>query len=394
MFKEITIKNLLSFGPETNSFPLENLTVLIGPNGSGKSNFLETLRLLRGCPHRDSHLGIQSVLSDGGGVNEWIWKGDPNGMAAIECVFNPPSEKQDIGLRHSVSIGSKGHTFLIKDERLESEKPFGVHESPYLYYGLQGGSPVINTKDANDARKLKPETVVPNLSILAQIQDPHSYPELATVTKLYEQVRLYREWEFGRNTVFRIPQKADLRTDRLEEDFSNLGLVLNRLRSDPYAKDNLLTHLKYLYDGISDFDVSIKGGSVQVYFTEKRFVIPATRLSDGSMRFLCLLALLCDPDPPPFLGIEEPELGLHPDVLPKLADLLIEASTRTQLVVTTHSDILVDALSECPSSVVVCEKTEGQTTLRRLDPDEVSPWLTQYRLGELWNRGNIGGNRW
>jgi predicted ATPase len=112
------------------------------------------------------------------------------------------------------------------------------------------------------------------------------------------------------------------------------------------------------------------------------------------MRYLCLLAILCDPDPPPFLGIEEPELGLHPDVIPKIAELLIAASSRTQLVVTTHSDVLVDALSERPGAVVVCEKHGGATTMRRLDAAELSPWLEEYRLGQLWARGDFGGNRW
>jgi predicted ATPase len=107
-----------------------------------------------------------------------------------------------------------------------------------------------------------------------------------------------------------------------------------------------------------------------------------------------LLAILCDPDPPPFLGIEEPELGLHPDVIPKIADLLVAASKRTQIVVTTHSDVLIDALTDFPSAVVVCEKHEGKTTMRRLDKDELAPWLEKYRLGELWSRGDIGGNRW
>ena len=111
------------------------------------------------------------------------------------------------------------------------------------------------------------------------------------------------------------------------------------------------------------------------------------------LRYLCLLAILCDPDPPPLICIEEPELGLHPDILPKLADLLVEASHRTQLIITTHSDILVDAMTERPEVVVVCEKHEGATTMRRLKKDELASWLEKYRLGQLWTKGQIGGTR-
>ena len=186
-----------------------------------------------------------------------------------------------------------------------------------------------------------------------------------------------------------------MRNEALEEDFSNLGLFLNRLKTRfPVAKRAILSGLSDLYKGISDFDISIEGSTVQVFFTEGDFVIPATRLSDGTLRYLCLLAILCDPEPPPLICIEEPELGLHPDILPKVADLLRQASERTQLIVTTHSDIIVDSMSDQPECVVVCEKHEGQTEMKRLSAQELEVWLRDYRLGQLWIDGQIGGKRW
>jgi predicted ATPase len=152
-----------------------------------------------------------------------------------------------------------------------------------------------------------------------------------------------------------------------------------------------LDGLKDLYEGVTDFEPVVERGTVQVFFTEGDISVPATRLSDGTLRYLCLLAILCDPEPPPLIFIEEPELGLHPDILPKLADLLVQASQRTQLIVTTHSDILVDAMTERPEAVVVCEK---QTTMRRLKQEELTSWLDKYRLGQLWSKGQIGGTRW
>lgn len=92
--------------------------------------------------------------------------------------------------------------------------------------------------------------------------------------------------------------------------------------------------------------------------------------------------------------LEEPEIGLHPDIIPGLAKLFLEASQRTQLVVTTHSDMLVSALSEVPEAIVVCERGEEGSQLRRLEPDKLSEWLERYRLGELWTMGEIGGTRW
>ena len=159
-------------------------------------------------------------------------------------------------------------------------------------------------------------------------------------------------------------------------------------------KRRLLDALRVLYDGIDDFDVQIQGGTVQVFFHEGNYTIPATRLSDGTLRYLCLLAILCHPNPGPLVCIEEPELGLHPDVLPTLATLLKEASERTQLIVTTHSDVLVDALTDMPEAVVVVGRSEQGSTLERLDAGKLKPWLEKYRLGQLWTRGEIGGTRW
>ena len=85
---------------------------------------------------------------------------------------------------------------------------------------------------------------------------------------------------------------------------------------------------------------------------------------------------------------------MHPDILPKLADMMLEASERTQLVVTTHSEILVDALTEHPETIIVCEKHDGSTTMNRLKADDLQEWLKDYRLGQLWRSGELGGNRW
>ena len=85
---------------------------------------------------------------------------------------------------------------------------------------------------------------------------------------------------------------------------------------------------------------------------------------------------------------------MHPDMLPGIADMLIEASERTQLFVTTHSDILIDAMTDRPECVVVFDKQDGLTTAQRLNADDLKIWLKDYRLGRLWADGQIGGVRW
>ena len=388
LIQEIKFGSLLSFGPKTAPLKMERLNILVGPNGSGKSNFIEALGLLRSAATR---LAAPMRGAGGGGVTEWIWKGEPKAVASIDAVINAEGRPP---LRHHIAFCAQGQHFELIDERIENTDPYPGQSDVYFYYRFQNGRPVLSIRDSEQKRQLQRQDIVLDESILSQRRHPDQYPEMARLAGSYEKSRLFREWSFGRTSVFRAPQAADLRCDILEENFSNLGLFLNHLRSVPKVKNTIISQLRNLYEGLDDFDVRIKGGTVEVFLTEGDFVIPASRLSDGTLRFLCLLAILCDPDPPPLICIEEPELGLHPDMIPRLADLLVSASHRTQLVVTTHSDILVDAMTESPQCVVVFEKHDRCTQATRLNEEELAEWLKEYRLGQLWTRGQIGGTRW
>jgi predicted ATPase len=158
----------------------------------------------------------------------------------------------------------------------------------------------------------------------------------------------------------------------------------------------ILEYLQKFNPRIENYSVDELGEFVQLYIHEENLTKPvsAYRLSDGTLRYLCLLAILCHPEPPPLICIEEPEVGLHPDILPTIAELMKEASQRTQLIVTTHSDILVSAFSDMPEAVLVCEKDEDGTHFKRLEAEKLKVWLEEYTLGEAWLRGAIGGTRW
>ena len=386
LLKSVHLKNFLSFGDSAAPVELWPLNIVIGPNGSGKSNLVEAIELIRSAPKE-----LLTPIRDGGGIRDWLWKGSSKlPTATIDAVFDNPKGPSD--LRYVLSFTEVAQRFEILDERVENKCPDAGHDKPYFYYRFENGHGVLNVK--GEQRRLQHEEIDPSASILSQRKDPDQYPELTYLGNAFAKIKLYREWCFGRYTAPRLPQKADMPNDLLEPDSSNLGLVLSRLRREPAVKQRLLRALRALYDGIDDYDIQIEGGTVQVFFHEGRFTVPATRLSDGTLRYLCLLAILCHPNPPPLVCIEEPELGLHPDVLPTIAELLKEASERTQLIVTTHSDVLVDAMTDRPDAVLVAEKTPAGTTLTRLNADKLKPWLKKYRLGQLWTRGEIGGTRW
>jgi len=232
-------------------------------------------------------------------------------------------------------------------------------------------------------------------SILSQRYDPDTYPALSYVVDSYKAIRIYDHIVTRGSNAIVQPQATDLPSDFLLEDGSNLALIINDLHHRGLA-NLLVSRLQAAYPQAEEITYRIQGGTVQTFVREKglRTPTPATRLSDGTLRYLCLLTILLHPEPPPLICLEEPEIGLHPDLIADLADLLIEASERTQLIITTHSDLLVTALGSRPDAIIVCERDDQGSHLHRLDPEKLQKWLKDYSLGELWRTGEIGGVRY
>lgn len=431
LFHTLRLSGLLSFGPGGLDLPMKPLNVLIGPNGSGKSNLLEAISLLQAAPG-----GISEPISRAGGVREWAWKGAkasdsitmdvmvsfPPGPASRppSAVFQRPDVQSIVDvsprgmLRHCLTLINRGGRSIVAAERVE---PLGTHpdthdEAAYCrppkdrHVAAALDAAVRRISTSGDEHGVDWPAFMqgrqgalefageyrPDESLLSFFANPN-YPALWHLKEQYRRIRLYRNWSLGPGAGLRRPCSAHARSDFLDEGAENLPLVLSQLQGA--HKRKLLAALSKLFNGIRGLECPVTGGTVSLFLQEAGDrEIPASRLSDGTLRYLSLLTILLHPEPPPLICIEEPELGLHPDLLPTLADLLIEASGRSQLVVTTHSDVLVDALTDLPESVVVCEKHDGQTEMRRLDKADLAKWLKDYRLGDLWTSGELGGNRW
>ena len=392
--QSLRLDGLLSFAPGSEAIPLTGLNVLIGPNGSGKSNLIEAIELLHSTP-----TAFANAIRDGGGAQEWLWKGgNSNGSATIEVCIQGAQRIPD--LRYRLSFTTAGQRTEVTDEILEdTKKAKASAQDVFFYYRFQAGNPVINVRDlASSARVLRSErhlerqSLVPDESVLSQRKDPDLYPELTWVGQQFSRIQSFREWRFGRYFELRQPQPADLPSDSLMADSRNLGLVLNEIEHSG-GSQNFNKILRRFLPRYDRFSTRIQGGTVQFYLHEKglRSPVPATRLSDGTIRFMALLALLLSPSLPPLICIEEPELGLHPDAVSLLAEVLADAAERTQLIVATHSETLVSALTEQANSVLVCENREG-TVLHRVESEKLRHWLDKYRLGEIWRIGEIGGN--
>jgi predicted ATPase len=392
LIESIQVRNLLSFGPDSQPLVMRPLNILIGPNSAGKSNFLEVFSLLHAAPTR-----LSDPIKSSGGIDEWLWKREPKPTASIDVVIRPADDEPL--LRHQISFTQHGQRFELVHESISQDIQQTGNGAAISYYEYRTGraSLLERTNGSSGAkeperRSLSSDTLSNEQSILSQLRDPERYPELSTLAHLYDQIAFYRDWAFGPDSPARRDSAADLPTDALSPSGDNLALILNNIR--PSVKERLLDALHVVYEDAHDIVTKVQAGRVQLFMDEGRFRIPAARLSDGTLHYLALLAILLHPEPPPLICMEEPEVGLHPDLIVHLAELLLDASEHTQLIVTTHSDILVDALTEYADSIIVSEKHDHQTVLRRLQRQGLQVWLKKYSLGTLWRNGELGGNRW
>jgi predicted ATPase len=367
LLSRIELENLLSF--KHLDFEMRPLNVLVGPNASGKSNLIRSLSLIQALPKR----GLSQAIADGGGSRSWINR-RTGGVASIhiegseEPRFDYTLSFQEAGQSWAIDRETYANVF----ERRQEQVSLGTR-----------GNTVMQTSIAS------------NVSVLSEIRHP-SEPALAKLADAFNNIRLYREFVTGPRAQARSGTSSSLLADHLDEDGANLALRLGEMDLQ-IGLHTVNRAISRLFELFSEVKVSTRGGITQLYVREKGIenTFAATSLSDGTLRLLCLLTVLLDPTPPPLICIEEPETGLHPDAIRDVAGLLVEASSRTQVVVTTHSPALIDALSDQPEAVAVCERDfDGFTQIRRLQGSKLTEWLERYTLGELWQKGEIGGNRW
>lgn len=394
LIHRLKLQHFLSYGPAGVEIELQPLNVLIGPNASGKSNLIEALGVLRA-----SATNLAAYFQGRGGVEDYIYRGPGSTrIARIQATIEYPHFSGD-PILHSLHFNSVGYRLGVVRETIDVPFASGDGDAVGPVYRYDGTTAEMSVYDAQPRVRswvaLGRDDLRGDQSILSQRVDPQRLPEITYLASKYAHNALFQEWVFGRGTPVRLPQRVDLPVDFLLNDTSNLALILHDLMQESSTRTPLLEYLKRLYDAAEYLPTKIVGGTIQLFVDEGAGgLVPASRLSDGTLRYLCLLAILLHPSPPPLVCIEEPELGLHPDLIPAVAELLRGASERTQLVVTTHSDALVSALSDTPDAVIVCEPGPGGTSLRRLDAQALEQWLGEYSLGEMWRIGQIGGTRW
>jgi predicted ATPase len=361
--------------------PIRPLMVLIGANGVGKSSLLDSLSLLSASAAGE----LNSTLSRLGGLTSIATRSiDVNEVTLLVEMAVPEHSP----LEYEISLATKGTGYSIAKEVLSQHRgqptPFkhiDSRDSQIRYYEADGRGGLVRPAWEHD----------PLESSLSQV--PKMFREPEELRRILGSASLYHVLDVGPRAPVKLPQQ--MKPASLPgADGSELVSYLYYLREDePERFEAIVDSLKAAFREFEALSFPpVAAGTLSMTWKDKGLPKPfyIHELSEGTLRFLWLVALLQSPGLSTITMIDEPEVSLHPELLSLLADLMREASQRTQLVVATHSDRLIRFLR--PEEVVVMDASEdGFATATWADTMNIEAWLSEYGLDEVWRMGRMGG---
>lgn len=340
-------------------FRLRRLNVVCGPNGSGKSNLYKALRLLA----LTAQGGLPKAIAREGGMQSVLWAGTrQKGPVRMTLAAHSDQFNYEVSLGLPTPRGVDPTAFHL-DPRVKEEFVWhgGARRRSNTYF--ERSSSGTWAMDRNGERTSYSGNLDISEPVLSQLREPHLYPELSMLARDLREWRFYDYFRTDPESSLRQSQPA-VRTPILAHDGNDLAAALQTIAESSDGRF-LVTAIEEVFPGSRlriphegcTFRMELEVPSIQRAFH-------ATEFSDGTLRYLCLLAALLSPEPAPLLILNEPENSLHPDVLPPLAALIRRAAKRSQVWVTTHSQTLASLLSEAPDSkVMTLEKIEGETRI-------------------------------
>jgi predicted ATPase len=361
--------------------PLERLNVVTGPNGSGKSSFYRALRLLSEAAQGRI---VQSLAAEGG-LSSTLWAGPEQfsrAMKSGEAPVQGTVRQNPIALKLGFAGEDYGYAIdlglpVSSGEYYDGEKtvaslfardPVIKAEAVWIGELLKRGNLIasrggvgVHILDDSGKRATVMTDLAPFDSMMTHTADPRGAPELLTLRERMRGWRFYDHFRSDPEAPARRPQ-VGTRTTVLASDGADLAAALQTIREigNPAALDEAVA------DAFprTTIEISTKGGLFEVTMKQHGLLRPlrAGELSDGTLRYLLLVAALLTPRPPALLVLNEPETSLHPDLLAPLGRLIADAARRSQIIVVSHAERLVEALGDIAESrVFTLEKQLGET---------------------------------
>jgi predicted ATPase len=385
MIQKISVENYKSI-KSLQDFELKPINVLIGANNSGKSNFLDVFAFLRDTL-------VDEISQEAQGKSEPGWRGalQKRGGGESICFGNEPYFKLSClshPFRYSLefALDQFGQNYQIRDEQLiavnAEKKFFEPQDGKLAIYDESGKSLGVGDRGVR-------RTALGTLGGYRGVD-----PQALTFARQLSEIKIYDRIHTEPWSPIRMPQIPKGETI-LDEDGGNLvGVLFQLSQTYPRFLSELNSLLKILYRDFSRISFpSNRQGELLIRWEDKTGrIIHTPQLSDGTLKFLCLIAILKNPDPPPLIGIDEPDTKLHPRMTGILADIIDQTSSRTQIIATTHSPDFVSMFN--PEQIVILQQYRGETEIRRLsDRNALDLWLQDFTIRKLWLMGELE-SRW
>ncbi|ACY14241.1 AAA family ATPase [Haliangium ochraceum] len=354
--------------------PLDRLNVVTGPNGSGKSSLYRSIRLLADVAQGR----IVASLAAEGGLSSTLWAGPEafsQGMKRGEVAIRGTARKERVSLKLGFAGEDYGYAIDLglppplrsafdRDPEIKAEAVWTgeVLARNSLFASRRG--PSVTVLDDQGQRRLISAQMAPFDSMMTHAADPRGAPELLVLRERMRAWRFYDHLRSDARAPARRPQ-VGTRTPALAADGGDLAAALQTI-VEIGDHEALLDAVSDAFPG-ADIEIAVSADGLFELTMHQRGLLRALRaaeLSDGTLRYLCLVAALLSPRPPGLLVLNEPEASLHPDLLAPLARLIADAATRSQLIVVTHAAALVSALAaheRC--ELLALDKQLGETVL-------------------------------
>lgn len=351
--------------------PLARLNLITGPNGSGKSNLYRALRLLA----ETAQGGVVNALAREGGLSSTFWAGPEVisrrmklGEVDVNASVRQEAKRLRLGFAgedfsYAIALGLPipGRTQFNLDPQIKHESLWAGHFYRPASELVERKGPMIRARDGRNWQVLAQHTPLFD-SLFDQVGSLQASPEVLQLRESIRGWRFYDHFRTDPDAPVRQPQLGT-RTPVLHHDGHDLAAALQTILEvgNPEA---LHAAISDAFPGARLEIECVPGGHFYIEFYQEGLLRPlsAAELSDGTLRYLLLVAALLTPRPPSMMVLNEPETSLHPDLLPALARLIISASQHSQVWVVSHARRLIAALQQDPEcNCIVLEKNLGQT---------------------------------
>lgn len=356
MITKVHIKGYKSIRDQ--EIDLKAINILIGGNGIGKTNFISTFNLMRSLYDKE----LQSYVLKKGGANTLLYMGK--------------KQTQQISLDLYFNHGEYQNRYIVNLQ--ESQDRLIIDETRTAFYSagkwhFQSCDKSVEEATIQNDRLGQAWYVNPLMKQFGvyHFHDAGDTSPMKGFSSLHDNVSLKKDGSNIAAFLYYLQEKHPKHFQRIEKTVESVSPFFGSFCLEPNRLNPETIRLEWKQKGAED-----------TYFN-------AYQLSDGTLRFICLATLLMQPEPPATIIIDEPELGLHPVAVNKLAALIRKASLKSQIIISTQSVNLVDNFNA--DDIIVVDMKENASWFHRLDPEHLKVWLDEYSVGDIWEKNLIGG---